>query len=220
MTEQDLLVINQDNWFANRTPILKNTILKNAKLISLKAGDALFLRGDENTGLYCVINGVLRVSGVNQQGKEAVLSFVSNAMWFGEIALFDGGKRTHDVYAQTAVRLIHVPERAVAQLLHDNPAYWHDFGLLLSSKVRNLFASLEDHALLTARQKICKRLCMLYQSASHNSLPLSQQQLADMTYLTRQTVNQILQSLKVDGIIDLKYQSIEIIDIDKLQSQC
>jgi CRP-like cAMP-binding protein len=220
LNEQEQALINQDNWFGQRTQNFKDSLLKNAKLITLNAGDALFLRGDENTGLYCVINGVLRVSGVNSQGKEAVLSFVTSAMWFGEVALFDGGRRTHDVYAQTAVRLLHVPERALSQLLQEHPAYWHDFGLLLTKKVRNLFDSLEDHALLTAKQKVSKRLYMLYQSSMQNSLPLTQQQLADMTYLTRQTINQILQSLQADSIINLKYQSIEIIDIDKLQSQC
>ena len=220
LNEQDLSVINQDKWFKNRTQLFRDKLVKNAKLITLNAGDALFLRGDENTGLYCVINGVLRVSGVNSQGKEAVLSFVTSAMWFGEVALFDGGQRTHDVYAQTAVRLLHVPERALSHLLQESPAYWHDFGLLLSNKVRNLFDSLEDHALLTAKQKVSKRLCMLYQSSHQSCLPLTQQQLADMTYLTRQTINQILQSLQADSIINLKYQLIEIIDIDKLQSQC
>ncbi len=220
LNEQDLSVINQDKWFKNRTQLFRDKLVKNAKLITLNAGDALFLRGDENNGLYCVINGVLRVSGVNNQGKEAVLSFVTSAMWFGEVALFDGGQRTHDVYAQTTVRLLHVSERALTQLLQDHPAYWHDFGLLLTNKVRNLFDSLEDHALLTAKQKVIKRLYMLYQSSLQNCLPLTQQQLADMTYLTRQTVNQILQSLQADSIINLKYQTIEIIDIDKLQSQC
>ena len=62
MNEQDLSVINQDKWFKNRTQLFRDKLVKNAKLITLNAGDALFLRGDENTGLYCVINGVLRVS--------------------------------------------------------------------------------------------------------------------------------------------------------------
>ena len=41
---------------------------------------------------------------------------------------------------------------------------------------------------------------------------MSQQQLADMTYLTRQTVNQILQNLRQQKVIELHYQRIDIID--------
>tara|TARA_B100001059_G_scaffold236759_1_gene289846 strand:+ start:1119 stop:1781 length:663 start_codon:yes stop_codon:yes gene_type:complete len=220
LNEQDLSIINHDKWFKNRSQEFKQHLLKNAKLITCNAGDALFLRGDENTGLYCVISGVLRVSGVNKQGKEAVLSFVTSAMWFGEVALFDGGKRTHDVYAHTSVRLIHVSERALTQLLNEHPIYWHDFGVLLTEKVRSLFDSLEDHALLTAKQKVSKRLYMLCHSSGQTRLPLSQQQLADMTYLTRQTVNQILQSLQTESVISLKYQIVEIENLDKLLAQC
>ncbi|MGO2371993.1 MAG: helix-turn-helix domain-containing protein [Pseudoalteromonas prydzensis] len=44
------------------------------------------------------------------------------------------------------------------------------------------------------------------------------QQLADMTYLTRQTINQILQLLSAKNIVSLHYQRIEIIDKEKLHA--
>ena len=46
LNEQDLSVINQDKWFKNRTQLFRDKLVKNAKLITLNAGDALFLRGD------------------------------------------------------------------------------------------------------------------------------------------------------------------------------
>jgi CRP-like cAMP-binding protein len=49
-------------------------------------------------------------------------------------------------------------------------------------------------------------------------LALSQQQLADMTYLTRQTINQILQKLVKKNAISLGYQCITVLDVSKLQA--
>ncbi|CAM4232853.1 Crp/Fnr family transcriptional regulator [Pseudoalteromonas ostreae] len=220
MKEQDRAIINQGNWFSSRADEFQQSLLQHAKVIELDAGEALFLRGDENSGLYAVLNGLMRVSGANSDGKEAVLSFIDSAIWFGEVALFDGGLRTHDVHAQIPSRLLHVPHRTLLQLLALKPVYWHDFGVLLSHKMRLLFTSLEDHALLTAQQKVCKRLLMLSVAslASNNSavVMISQQQLADMTYLTRQTINQILQVLSEKNIVSLHYQRIEIIDNAKL----
>lgn len=219
MNEQDRAIVNQGNWFSSRSKEFQHQLLLHAKVIKLDAGEALFLRGDENAGLYAVVNGVMRVSGVNGEGKEAVLSFIDTAIWFGEVALFDGGLRTHDVYAQTPARLLHVPHRALIQLLAIMPVYWHDFGVLLSQKMRLLFTSLEDHALLTAQQKVCKRLVMMAtMSLPSNTatIMLSQQQLADMTYLTRQTINQILQLLSEKKLISLHYQRIEILDKQQL----
>jgi len=213
LNEQDKAIINQGEWFNNCALDLQAGLLENAKIVNKNAGEALFLRGDANCGLYCVIQGVARVSGINCEGKEAVLSFIPQGVWFGEVALFDGGTRTHDVHAQTPLRLVHISVRCLLLLVDQTPLYWRDFGVLLSQKMRLVFSSLEDHALLSAEQKICKRLLLAasYDKSSY-CIVMSQQQLADMTYLSRQTVNQILQSLRQQNMIELHYQRIDIID--------
>ena len=219
VNEQDRAIINQGSWFNSCCGQLQHALLLEAKVVALTAGEALFLRGDDNCGLYCVINGAARVSGINAQGKEAVLSFIPQAVWFGEVALFDGGPRTHDVYAQTKLRLVHVNLRTLSKLLNEQPQYWRNFGVLLSQKMRLVFSSLEDHALLSAKQKVCKHLLVLASfDSSTMSIRLSQQQLADITYLTRQTINQILQALSKQRTIALHYQRIDILDKSALES--
>jgi len=218
LNEQDRAIIHQGNWFNSCSNRLQDDLLNHAKVVELNSGECLFLRGDANCGVYCVVNGVARVSGVNGEGKEAVLSFIPQAVWFGEVALFDGGTRTHDIYAQTALRLVHINERTLNKILNENPIYWRDFGVLLSQKMRLLFSSLEDYALLSAQQRVCKHLLMLASYAPNAmSVYLSQQQLADMTYLTRQTVNQILQALSKQSAITLHYQRIDILDKNVLE---
>ena len=51
------------------------------------AGEHLFLRGDAADGLYAVLDGCLRISGVTEAGKEGILSFVDSPNWLGEIAV-------------------------------------------------------------------------------------------------------------------------------------
>ncbi|WP_405600923.1 MULTISPECIES: Crp/Fnr family transcriptional regulator [unclassified Pseudoalteromonas] len=217
MTPQQQSVIEQGHWFKSRSQYLKNFLLTQGKTRSLKAQQSLFLRGDKHNGIYAVLSGVVRISGVNNEGKEAVLSFIETPLWFGEVTLFDGGLRTHDVYAQTDVVLFYVPQRALEQLLNEQPQYWQEFGLLLAQKLRLMFISMEDHALLSAEQKVCNRLPILSEHTEHlTPLVLSQQQLADMTYLTRQTINQILQRLVELQAISLGYQRITILDKQKL----
>lgn len=178
------------------------------------------MRGDKHDGIYAVLSGVVRISGVSNEGKEAVLSFIDSSLWFGEVTLFDGGLRTHDVYAQTDVVLFYVPQRELEQLLNKQPQYWQEFGLLLAQKLRLMFTSMEDHALLSAEQKVCNRLLMLSEHTELlTPLVLSQQQLADMTYLTRQTINQILQQLVSLQAISLGYQRITVLDKQKLQAR-
>ncbi|TMN82654.1 Crp/Fnr family transcriptional regulator [Pseudoalteromonas sp. S409] len=219
ITQKQIDIIEKGPWFASRCEHLKQFLLANGKCISLNAHESLFLRGDPHDGIYVVLSGIMRISGVNSNGKEAVLSFIDASLWFGEVTLFDKGLRTHDVYAQTNAELYFVPQRSLEQLLGKHPEYWQEFGLLLAQKLRLMFSSMEDHALHSAEQKVCNRLLMLGEQTNFSvPLALSQQQLADMTYLTRQTINQILQKLVKLNAISLGYQCITVLDIRKLQA--
>ncbi|MBQ4833182.1 Crp/Fnr family transcriptional regulator [Pseudoalteromonas sp. MMG010] len=218
MTQLQLL--KKGRWFCDRDSHLQDALFGCGKILNLNAGESLFLRGDNHDGIYAVINGVARISGVNSQGKEAVLSFIDAGLWFGEVTLFDNGVRTHDVIAQTNLQVFFVPQNKLAQLLKTYPQYWQDFGLLLAQKLRMLFISLEDYALLSAEQRLVKRLLLL---CSHIDNPtaytfnLSQQQLADMTYLSRQTTNQLLKKLQAKAVITLQYNQLTIINKSLLE---
>jgi len=216
-------IIEQGQWFSKRDAHLKQFLLSHAKTLSLSAHQSLFLRGDKHDGIYAVLSGVVRISGVSNNGKEAVLSFVDASLWFGEVTLFDRGMRTHDVYAQTDVTLCFIGQRALEQLLKQYPHYWQDFGLLLAQKLRVMFTSMEDHALLSAEQRIAKRLLILCAHLAHSNghtFTLSQQQLADMTYLTRQTANQILKKLAKQQLIEVGYNKVTILNQSALELLC
>jgi CRP-like cAMP-binding protein len=49
-------------------------------------------------------------------------------------------------------------------------------------------------------------------------LQLPQEQLASMLSLSRQTTNQILKELQGQGILDLRYGEIEILDAERLRA--
>ncbi|MNG17210.1 hypothetical protein D3C84_1011800 [compost metagenome] len=49
-------------------------------------------------------------------------------------------------------------------------------------------------------------------------LQLPQEQLASMLSLSRQTTNQILKDLQGQGILNLKYGEIEIVDAERLRA--
>jgi CRP-like cAMP-binding protein len=214
-------ILTKGIWFNTRSNHLKDTLLLNAKELSLCAGETLFLRGDLHNGIYAVLSGVARISGVNNQGKEAVLSFIDASLWFGEVTLFDRGVRTHDVIAQTNMRVLFVPQKVLDLLLAEFPEYWCDFGVLLAQKLRFMFNSLEDYALLSAEQRLAKRLLLLcshIEEPNHYTFHLSQQQLASMSYLTRQTTNQLLKHFQSIKLISLGYNKLTILDKVQLEA--
>ncbi|MEE1869505.1 Crp/Fnr family transcriptional regulator [Pseudomonas auratipiscis] len=213
----------QGHWFKHLPLSLQDSLLRSARLRALAPGQVLFQRGDAPCGLYAVLSGSMRVGAVSSEGKEALLTLVEAPQWFGEISLFDGQPRTHDAQAEGEVRLLWIPQAALLSLLALQPGYWRDFALLMSQKLRLVFVALEQQSLLAAAPRVALRLLQIAagygeMNDSRRVLQLSQEQLALMLSLSRQTTNQILKSLQQDGALRLGYGEIEILDPARLQA--
>jgi len=169
-----------------------------------------------------VLEGAIRIGAVGTTGKEALLTLIEPPSWFGEISLFDGQPRTHDAYAEGATLLLNVPQPALLALLEREPRYWRDLALLMSQKLRLAFVALEEMSLLPASLRLARRLVMIaegygWASGARRVIHLSQEQLALMLAISRQTTNQILKDLEAQGILRLTYGGIEILDPERLR---
>src|SRR5688572_23241861 len=82
-------------WFSGLPERLADALLAAGTLRDLTPGERLFSRGDAPDGLYAIVDGAIRVSGVSESGKEAVLTLLESPQWFGEVSVFDGQPRTH-----------------------------------------------------------------------------------------------------------------------------
>ena len=210
------------HWFSHLPGPFQHSLLAHALQRPLTAGQYLFKRGDPPCGLYAVLDGSLRVSAVNEQGKEAILSLVEPPYWFGEICLFDGLPRTHDACAVGPCTLLQVPQQALLNILDASPHYWRDLALLMSQKLRLSFIGLEQLSLMPATVRLAHRLLMIVEGhgdtePARRILQLPQEDLAAMLNLSRQTTNVLLKDLQAQGIVRLGYGEIEIIDVQRLR---
>lgn len=210
------------HWFRHLPGDLQRSLLAAARLRTLAAGQWLFKRGDPPCGLYAVLDGAVRISAVNAQGKEAVLSLVETPYWFGEICLFDGLPRTHDALAMGPCTLLHVPQAGMLALLEHQPVYWREIALLMSHKLRLSLINIEQMSLMPASARLAHRLLMIAEGygeieQARRELQLPQEDLAAMLGLSRQTINSLLKSLEQQGIIGLSYGAIKVLDLPGLR---
>lgn len=210
-------VLETGRWFAGLPTALQEAILAAAVVRQLLPGERLFSRGDAFDGLYCVVEGALRVGASNEAGKEALLTVIEPGNWFGEIALIDGLARTHDAVAEGASTVLRIPPVALDQLFTAHPEYWRWIALLLTHKLRFAFVGIEEAALLPASLRVARRLIAMAEGYGEYTdrrhvLTLPQEQLASMLALSRQTINQVLKQFEAQGLIRLNYRELEILD--------
>ena len=93
----------------------------------------------------------------------------------------------------------------------------------MAQKIRISFENNEAMILLPAAQRLASRLLLIAGgyggiNAEQSRIRLSQDTLASMVSLTRQTTNQLLKNLESQGIVDLKFGEIVILDFDRLRA--
>ena len=78
-------------------------LFKDAKLKSFQAGETIFLAGDPGRGVLLIESGRVEISTMSSAGKKSVLAHMAPGSLLGEIAALDGGNRSADATAATAV---------------------------------------------------------------------------------------------------------------------
>lgn len=218
-----LAVLTASAWFRSLPEPLQAWLQTHLRERRLRPGERLFSRGDPPDGLYGLAEGLVRFTGVNEAGQEAILVVLNPPQWFGEIALFDDEPRTHDAWAESAVTLWHVSQGELMALLDEQPACWRHFGRLLTQKIRASFTAVEDLVLLAPRARLARRLALMatgfgtLEGQSLRVLRVSQEQLASMLALSRQTVNQTLKELEAAGVLKRARGAVEVLDLDALR---
>ncbi|ACY32389.1 transcriptional regulator [Comamonas testosteroni] len=222
-------IVQAGRWFRSLPPELTAQMQQLAQPRLLTAGEWLFRRGDAPCGLYAVARGSLSISGtaaLQENTRTALLTLIEPPSWLGEIALFDGEPRTHDACANTACALLHIPIPPLREWLDANPHCWRHMALLLTHKLRASLIALEEQTVLPAPQRV---MCRLVQMAmgheqwadrmrTHRELAVSQEQIARMLGLSRQTTNQILQELQQAGWLQLRRGKLEVLDLAALKA--
>jgi len=189
---------------------------------SYRSGEVVFMQGDAGDALYGVVTGKVRISAGVSDGKEIFLNIMEPGDTFGEIALLDGGPRTAAATAIVPSELVSIRRDHFLAVLEREPRVALELLRLCGERLRWTSGLVEDAALLDAPARLAKRLVSL--SASHGqrakdgvTLRLSQEDLASFLGVSRQVVNQYLQSWLAQGWVRLGRGVVTVCNEDALK---
>ena len=218
-----LSLLLADSWFSALPSTVRHVLLDTATRVRLAAGEMLFRRGDAPSGFYALLKGKIKMSTLNEDGREGILTILEPGTWFGDISLIDGQPRTHDATAVDPVEVLLVTPPCFSVLMQD-PAFANAIARMLAYRIRLLYGVVEDVHLRSPRERVARRLLLLsgsntmQESAPHQSIPVSQESLAMMLGMSRQTLSKELKFLAAQKAIALKYRSIHILSLTILSS--
>lgn len=225
-TAQQAVYANR--WFAGLSAAHQHALLDAGKRIALRDGQLFAALGQSvrkrRDGFGVLLCGLLKVSSTSPDGREAILSFVRPGQWFGELALLDGAGRERDFFSEGASEILVVEPEAMQILMQDAKLSCH-ITRLLASRQRSLLSLVEGFTLRSTLARTARRLVMLAyddepESGKHRTtLDVSQDALASMLGMTRQSVASQLRQLAERGAISQAYGRVNIASMVALMAE-
>ena len=221
LTMEERSAINQGRWFASLSPSLRHDILRCAYVKRYKDGELISARGDPSEEWNACAKGAVRVSSTSITGKQITLTYIEPGLWFGDISIFDGERRTHDTYAHGDTTLLCVSRGDLRKILEQHVELYEAMLKLHSRRIRILFGLVEDLNTLPLRARLAKQLLHLVRSYGVASLADGSEtriglQLAQLLGASRQRVNQELKAMEREDVIRIEPGGLVIRDRDAL----
>jgi len=226
LTMEEREAINSGRWFSSLSPSLRHDILRCAFVKRFQDGDLIAARGDAPEEWIACARGAVRVSSSTLAGKQITLTYVEPGIWFGDVAMFDGDRRTHDAYAHGQTTILCVARADFQKILAQHSELYEALLRLQARRIRLLFGQVEDLNTRPLRARLAKQLGHLVRSYGVPSLTsndewritlqLAQEELAQLLGASRQRVNQELKTMEREGTIRIEPTGLVVCDRDAL----
>jgi CRP/FNR family cyclic AMP-dependent transcriptional regulator len=206
-------------WLDGHGADLRSLLLTEGRLRHFSRGQWAFGEGDDVGGMFTVVGGIFQVYAQSIGDHEVLLNQLTRGSTIGQSARFGGGPRLVTAVSLGDSLALQVDDEALARISEQQPLIWKAVASLHYMQLRGMVRMIAEFASLPPRQRLAARLLRFADGQEALlTLQLAQQDLADMTGLSRKTVNACLSDLEARGLIRRRYAAIEIVDLPGLQT--
>jgi CRP/FNR family transcriptional regulator, cyclic AMP receptor protein len=216
-------VLGRNDWFAGLPPALAEGILELGRIRGLD-NSLIYSANDADNGLVALISGQIRLTSFSSSGEPSFLVVTSPGSWIGISSALDGRPHGYDAFAVGSTVIFHLSQDRFKKLIDDRIEYQSAFVRLLCTHFRIAIDYVIMHRNRRPLQLLARELLRLADRHGRRTkdgiridLRLSQEDLAVMIGVGRQTINRLLKSLEQDNIATIRYASISIQNMDALE---
>ncbi|MGQ9847323.1 MAG: Crp/Fnr family transcriptional regulator [Bacteroidales bacterium] len=183
--------------------------------------EIIFSEGEEAKGFYIILAGKVKLFKISPEGKEQILHVVSAPDAFAEAALFLGGTYPAFAEALTDGQLLFISGKEFNQLIERNPKLSINMIVSLSHFLKKFTSLIEELSLKEVSSRLAKYILELSSGGDKDlkevELDVTKTQLASKLGTVSETLSRTLGKMKAKGIIDVKRNKINILDLKSLE---
>jgi len=181
-----------------------------------KTGQHIFYQSDPAAYLYVILKGEVSIETTSEGGKVIKITHLADADIFGELALIDNGLRSAGALAIKTTEIVCLPKAIFQRILERNPFFSQKLLIVLAERLRDTNVQVESLVTLSLLQRTAKLLLQL-QLREGDHLNITQKQLSERLFASREKVNAKLKILERMRAIEIRRGSIDILDLEILE---
>jgi len=208
-------------WAQGLSDELRRRVLAETTIRSIPVGGFVCRKGESAEHWIGVLDGLVKIVSVSPEGKSVSFIAVPAGGWFGEGALLKNERRLYDGIALRSTVIALVPRNTFMLLLDTSVAFNRFLLIQLNERLGQFVAMVEHGRMLGPDARLARELAALFNPmlypASDKTLPVSQEELANLVGFPRQRVNQALRRLEAAGLVRVGYRGVTILDLEGLK---
>lgn len=217
-------VLEGTTMFEGVEPKALEILATRGNVRAYRKGETIFTQGDPGDALFVLLEGVVKLVVRSEKGDEMVLLTLEPPVTFGELSIVDHKPRSASVEVVEPAVVLVVHRSIWDEVVADYPEIKDGMSRTLARELRRLTDQAADFVFLDLHGRVAKLLHKFSQERGDEFSPatvldlhMTQSDLAQMVGGSRQSVNQILQSLAQRGYLELRGRLIVLKRLDVLR---
>ena len=189
---------------------------------TIKKGEPIFEEGDSVNGIFCVKDGVCKLSKLSANGKDQIVKLVKPGELLGQRSLISDEPANLTAVALEDMEVCFIPKSEIMGFFNEN----NQFSMNVMKTICGDLKEADDHMVSMAQKSVKERLAetLLYLEDTFGKnedgtlhIQLSREELAGMIGTATESCIRLLSEMNKSGLIGLVGKKIAIIDRNKLK---
>ncbi|WP_317044386.1 Crp/Fnr family transcriptional regulator [Confluentibacter citreus] len=188
----------------------------------IKKGDVIFEEGDSINGVYCVKDGICKLSKLSSNGKDQIVKIVVKGDLLGQRSLITGETANLQATALNDMELCFIPKNEIVNDLLNNSKFSFDVLKEMAHDLKEADDIIVNMAQKTVRQRLAETIIYIHENFGTNpdgtlSVLLSREDFANIVGTAVESAIRVLSQFKKEGLIVTIGKRIKINNIEGLK---
>lgn len=202
--------------------LLRISGCKTSKFVA--KGEVIFNEGENLNGIFCVRDGICKVSKLSENGKDHIIKLLKKGDIIGQRSMINNEATNLSAVAVQDMELCFIPKDEIINDLRKNPNFSMEMLRNLAENVRDTDNMVIDFAQKSVKQRLAKSLLFFKHTFGEDSdgyldIVLTREEIASIIGTATESAIRLVSEFKKNKFIAIQGKKLKVLDekaLDKI----